>query len=64
MELNLSNAPICDAAFKRKQKWNIHIRVVHEGIKPFKCTTCDANFTRKQNLNMHIATHHGGIKPS
>ena len=42
---------------------NKHIEIVHEGIKPFKCSVCDVKFANKQHLKKHIETIHEEIKP-
>ena len=40
-----------------------HIKLGHEGIKPFKCNICDNEFTKHSSLKKHIETVHEGIKP-
>ena len=38
-----------------------HVASVHEGKKPFKCSTCDASFTTKTNLNATLKCHFESI---
>ena len=42
---------------------NQHIGSVHEGEKPFECSTCTSKFSEKSKLNKHIASVHEGKKP-
>ena len=35
---------------------------VHEGKKPFLCSTCDASFTQKPDLKEHMESVHEGKK--
>ena len=60
-------------SFAQKQKLKRHISTVHqkkkcitcdaiftvhEGIKPFKCTTCGNSFAQKQTLKRHLSAVH------
>ena len=31
----------------------MHVKSVHEGMKPFKCVICDAEFVQKAGLDKH-----------
>ena len=31
----------------------MHVKSVHEGMKPFKCVICDAKFVQKAGLDKH-----------
>ena len=35
--------------FANKQNLKEHVETVHEGIKPFKCSTCDVMFENNYN---------------
>ena len=35
-----------------------HIKQVHEGIKPHKCSKCNLSFGRKWSLTQHISKVH------
>ena len=52
----------CDYNSVEDRHMKIHIQVVHEGKKPFKCTLCDASFTKKSYMVTHIASVHEGKK--
>ena len=41
----------------------MHISEVHEGKKPYECSTCDKTFKGNQTLHYHIASIYEGIKP-
>ena len=51
------------SSFADNQNLKKHVEVVHEGIKPFKCSVCDVKFANKQHLKKHIETIHEEIKP-
>jgi uncharacterized Zn-finger protein len=53
----------CDYNSVEDRHMKIHIEVVHEGKKPFKCTLCDTSFTKKALMVTHIASIHEGKKP-
>ena len=40
-----------------------HIKLVHEGIKPFKCNMCEYKAGQKGTLKRHTESVHEGIKP-
>ena len=37
-----------------------HMSTVHEGKKPFSCSTCDAKFTTSQSVRYHVKSVHEG----
>ena len=41
---------------------NMHIAIVHEEKKQFKCEFCYAKFGHKGNLNQHVTAVHDGNK--
>ena len=41
----------------------IHIEVVHEGKKPWKCSKCDSAFSLKSGLHRHEIMVHQKAKP-
>ena len=49
--------------FSGKQNLNLHIELVHGGLKPFKCNDCDKGFSLEGNLKGHINPVHEGKKP-
>ena len=40
----------------------MHVALVHEEKKPFKCAICDHRFSVKGNMIRHVATVHEGKK--
>ena len=40
----------------------IHIHIIHEGQKDYKCETCDKLFSEGASLKRHIHTIHEGDK--
>ena len=53
----------CSAGFFEKSHLDLHIRSVHEIIKPFRCSTCDKSFTTSKGLLCHKKTVHVEKKP-
>ncbi|KAJ2947298.1 hypothetical protein O0L34_g17015 [Tuta absoluta] len=51
--------PICKLQLSCPQRLKTHIAVVHEKVKPFKCTECESAFARKDELTLHIRSHTG-----
>ncbi|KAL0158890.1 hypothetical protein M9458_046966, partial [Cirrhinus mrigala] len=43
----------CDATFKRKDTLNVHIQVVHDGHKKYKCDLCEKAFVTPSVLKSH-----------
>jgi uncharacterized C2H2 Zn-finger protein len=50
------------AVFFEKQYLKAHIESVHEGNKPFKCSSCDVTFTEKRCMKKHFSKFHEGKK--
>ncbi|XP_021092099.1 PR domain zinc finger protein 5 isoform X3 [Heterocephalus glaber] len=49
----------CDATFKRKDTLNVHIQVVHERHKKYRCELCNKAFVTPSVLRSHKKTHTG-----
>ena len=49
---------ICLKNFPTKQEIKEHLKLVHEGRKPYKCELCSAKFEAKHHLKVHIAGNH------
>ena len=47
----------------KKGYLKIHIQVVHEKRKPFKCTQCDSCFGIRKSLKKHVLAVHDKVKP-
>jgi len=48
---------ICGKDYTRNFDMQTHMRSIHTGERPYKCTKCDASFARKNTLDMHQAVH-------
>ena len=44
--------------FSQKTHLNGHIRVVHDGKRPYKCTLCNNTFTQSSHMKTHIKRVH------
>ncbi|KAG8512612.1 LOW QUALITY PROTEIN: PR domain zinc finger protein 5, partial [Galemys pyrenaicus] len=49
----------CDATFKRKDTLNVHVQVVHERHKKYRCELCSKAFVTPSVLRSHEKTHTG-----
>ncbi|XP_021707646.1 gastrula zinc finger protein XlCGF57.1 [Aedes aegypti] len=49
----------CDAVFLSTGNKSRHVRLVHQGIKNFKCTYCDRAFGKAETLKHHVMIHTG-----
>ena len=50
---------VCEKAFCDKSSLNKHIKSVHMGYRPFKCTECDRTFSERKTMAEHLRTHTG-----
>uniref|UniRef100_A0A8D8G5R7 Zinc finger protein 235 n=1 Tax=Culex pipiens TaxID=7175 RepID=A0A8D8G5R7_CULPI len=50
---------VCSAVFSTIGGRSRHIKVVHQGIKAFKCTFCEKSFGKAETLKHHVMTHTG-----
>lgn len=49
----------CPKIFSNMTYLTQHVKVVHRGVKEFKCTLCDKSFARSETLKHHTMTHTG-----
>uniref|UniRef100_A0A182MA92 C2H2-type domain-containing protein n=1 Tax=Anopheles culicifacies TaxID=139723 RepID=A0A182MA92_9DIPT len=49
----------CGQKFLTSGNFARHIKLVHRGIKEFKCTYCERSFGKAETLKNHIMTHTG-----
>jgi hypothetical protein len=49
---------VCGQTFARIKGMKKHFAMVHEGIKPFKCSKCDSCFKSPSNLDRHVTSSH------
>lgn len=50
---------VCGKVFYAINKKTEHVKVVHRGVKNYKCTHCDKSFARPETLKFHTMTHTG-----
>ncbi|KAL7676786.1 hypothetical protein ACOME3_003036, partial [Neoechinorhynchus agilis] len=53
------NCTICSKAFTRKDTLDVHLKTVHEGIRPFACPMCEYKASQGSLLRNHIKSIHG-----
>ena len=51
---------VCFKSFVKYEQLQSHITLVHEGIKPFKCSIFEIKFSTKNGLKKHIRKKHSG----
>jgi KRAB domain-containing zinc finger protein len=51
--------PACPMIFKATTNMNMHFRIVHLQLRPYKCRFCDQTFGKKGTLNDHEKRHTG-----
>ena len=59
----IAECNICEYKAWLESDPKIHMKSVHEQIKPFDCIICDYKATNKSNLKKHIDYIHKGIRP-
>ena len=61
--INIFKCPYenCDKFFNTQYRLDIH-KLIHKGIKPYKCDLCEKTFTEQGTLRTHLVTH-SMIKP-
>ncbi|KAI8900946.1 hypothetical protein BC833DRAFT_511575, partial [Globomyces pollinis-pini] len=49
----------CGKSYTRLFTLKLHIKTIHENIKPYKCTfdDCTLSFSRRHNLIRHTKVH-------
>ncbi|KAK0426591.1 hypothetical protein QR680_009788 [Steinernema hermaphroditum] len=53
----------CDhPGYKCPKALAAHVRAVHTGDRPFKCTHCDRSFVRRNDLKVHEVTHSASVE--
>ena len=57
---------LCDKAYTQSNNLKLHIKYIHEGLKPqhkYKCDMCDKAYTQAHSLKSHVQSVHKGLKP-
>ena len=47
--------PLCDKMLSTKYKVKAHIKRVHHGEKPFKCSKCEKRFAQRHHFKDHMS---------
>ncbi|XP_050091261.1 gastrula zinc finger protein XlCGF28.1-like [Anopheles aquasalis] len=55
----LSICSTCGQSFTSSGNLARHVRIVHRGIKAFKCQHCGQSFAKAETLKHHVMTHTG-----
>ncbi|KAH0608137.1 uncharacterized protein H6S33_002189 [Morchella sextelata] len=50
----------CGTGFTKKHALKVHVRRVHEDLRPFACVDCPKTYGYKSQLQIHIENHHSG----
>lgn len=50
---------LCSQVFTREANLKRHVRVVHCGVKAYKCPYCDQSFGKAETRKHHVARHTG-----
>ncbi|XP_041783029.1 zinc finger protein 501-like [Anopheles merus] len=53
------NCDLCGQVFLSSGNYSRHLKIVHCGIKNFKCPHCERSFGKAETLKNHIMTHTG-----
>ncbi|KAF0992542.1 hypothetical protein HZS_6969, partial [Henneguya salminicola] len=53
---------LCTRTFEKAERLRVHVRQVHDKIKPYKCTTCSKEFSQSSSLTKHTRIH-SGLRP-
>lgn len=51
----------CPSVFSNIGNKTRHVKIVHCGVKEFKCTHCDKSFGKAETLKHHVMTHTGKL---
>ena len=60
---NNPTCPYCGVIFSTVSNLNAHIRVLHQGNRPFACSECGKSFGHKHVLQRHIDCVHRAFTP-
>ena len=52
----------CNKVLTSKANLKTHVRIVHEGARPFGCELCGKTFTTKQHRDIHVKRDHESMK--
>ncbi|XP_012279813.1 zinc finger protein 709 isoform X2 [Orussus abietinus] len=52
----------CHKEFPSKQMYEVHMKVVHQGVTPFTCNICNKTFAYHTSLKGHMLTHEQNSK--
>ncbi|XP_046401718.1 zinc finger protein 264-like [Ischnura elegans] len=47
----------CEKTFQSRQSYEVHLKAIHEGQKPFKCEFCGKKFAYQNSLKGHMVAH-------
>ncbi|XP_059483310.1 zinc finger protein 62 homolog isoform X2 [Neocloeon triangulifer] len=53
------SCPACQKTFISLKTLMVHMKAVHEGLKPYKCTKCPKAFAFPRSLGKHLDETHG-----
>ena len=54
----------CSSSFFNKSAMENHIRIVHNGLRPFPCPICEKKFPTRSQVSGHIKSVHNKEKKS
>jgi len=53
----------CNKSYKSKENLNLHIKNIHEKVKPYQCSYCELKFSHRNGKTYHERKFHNNYLP-